>query len=163
MTTYNWFSGPVPAHLLVRQVWGFCFDELGRVLLRLDQDGYGLPGGRPEPGEAEFADTLVRECLEETQTLLSQINYLGYQEVDDENGEPSYAQVRMIARITEIRPAAPDPDTGSVYGRLLTGTARAGELLAWGEGSRMQIAAAAALAQDWLGVPSHDPAADLIV
>jgi len=163
MTTYTWYFEPVPTHLPFRQVWGYCFDGQGRVLLRVDQDGCGLPGGRPEPGEAGFAETLIREDMEETQTLLSQISYLGYQEVDDEDGSPLYAQVRMIALITEIRPAAPDPDTGSVHGRLLAGAARAEELLAWGENGRPQIAAAMALAQDRLGVPSHDPAADLIV
>lgn len=158
MTEFTWHTDPVPASTPIRQVYGFCFDTCGRLLIRIDGAEHSLPGGRPEPDDADIAATLARECLEEVQVTINEPVYLGYQRVDDRDGHPPYAQVRMVALVTEIRPAHPDTDTGRTYRRLLTTPTEAGDLLAWGEPGRQQAAAAAALAADRLGVPTAPPA-----
>lgn len=44
-------SNYVPA-LPVTQVYGYCFDEDGKILLIKDQNIFTLPGGTPEHGES---------------------------------------------------------------------------------------------------------------
>lgn len=157
MTRFRWVAGQVPDGVPVRQVYGFCFDASGRVLLRDDAGSYGLPGGRPEPGE-DAAATLARECREESQIIVGEPVYLGYQEVTDD-GEPPYAQLRMIALINDVLPRASDPDTGRIYGRLLTPIAKAPALLDWGVDGLLQSAAAALSAATHLPV---DPGASRV-
>ncbi|MFE5737572.1 NUDIX hydrolase [Streptomyces celluloflavus] len=146
MTTFRWITTPLPAHLPVRQVYGFCFDDTGRVLLREDAGRYGLPGGKPEPGE-DAPTTLARECDEESQITIGPPRYLGYQEVT-EDGQPPYAQLRYATRITAFLERRPDPDTGRVYGRLLTPLNKAPALLNWGIDGLLQSADAVHAARE---------------
>lgn len=153
MTVFRWVTDPLPQGITVRQVYGFCFDDSGRVLLCEDHGRYGLPGGKPEPGE-DTRTVLDRECLEESQIILDTLLYLGYQEVTEEGQEP-FAQLRYAARIAEFLPRRPDPDTGRTYGRLITPINRAPALLDWGVDGLLQSAAAVHAAYS-LGL---DPAA----
>jgi|SRR5665213_1842739 len=151
MTRFRWLTDPVEDGVPVRQVYGFCFDASGRLLLRDDGGRFGLPGGRPEHGES-FADVLARECLEESQVLIEAPVYLGYQEVIEDGDPLPYAQLRMVARITEFLPRRADPDTARTYGRLLAPIYEAPALLNWGIDGLFQSAAAARAAIDELGV-----------
>ncbi|MBS2961506.1 NUDIX hydrolase [Actinocrinis puniceicyclus] len=156
MTIFRWISGARPTDLQVRQVYGFCFDERGRVLLRVDGEDYGLPGGRPERGEDATA-TLARECMEESQIEIARPLYFGYLRVTDDGGPP-YAQLRMAARITAFLPRHPDPDTGRTYRRLLVPLYKAPALLGWGTDGLLQ-AAGAVHAAELLGInpdAAHD-------
>lgn len=150
MTTFRWVSGDLASGIQVRQVYGFCFDKSGRVLLRDDHGAFGLPGGRPEPGEDAVA-TLVRECLEESQITITDTVQIGYQEVTDDDAPP-YAQLRFVATITEYLPRAADPDTGRTYGRLLTPINKAPALLDWGVDGLLQAADAAKAAMNVYGI-----------
>jgi 8-oxo-dGTP diphosphatase len=87
VTSFRWIPEPPPLGIVVRQVYGFCFDDSGRVLLTAEAGRYGLPGGRPETGEDHHA-TLARECLEESQILIGEPLYIGYQEATDDGQEP---------------------------------------------------------------------------
>ncbi len=116
MGTFTWFKAPVPDDLEVRQVYGIVFSNDGRVLLRIEDDKYKLTGGKPEKSEA-FQETLSREYIEELNTVIEDIHYLGYLLVE-ETGE-RYAQVRMIARIKDIHEIQDDPANGKRYGRKL--------------------------------------------
>ncbi|GAB3118429.1 hypothetical protein GCM10027160_30570 [Streptomyces calidiresistens] len=153
MVSFRWIAGPVPDGMPVRQVYGFCFDDTGRVLLREDGGRHGLPGGTPEPGESVPA-TLARECHEESRILIGEPVPIGYQEVVGD-GRPPYAQLRMAARITEFLPREPDPDTGRTYGRLLVPPEKAPALLDWGIEGLLQVADAVRAAH----CPDPDPAA----
>ena len=57
---------------------------------------YSLGGGRPEPYDAGIEDTCRRELLEEVNTEIEKPVYIGYQLVDEENGNPQYAQVQKL-------------------------------------------------------------------
>ncbi|GAA4881097.1 MULTISPECIES: NUDIX hydrolase [Saccharopolyspora] len=157
MPRFSWHTEAVPGPLPVRQVYGFLFVPDGRLLIRLDRTKHSLPGGRPEPGEWRYADILRRETMEEVTLDIAFPHYLGYQLVDD--GISPYAQVRMAAVIIGVHPAAPDPDSGRTYRRLLVHPGKAGDLLAWGETGYLQADAAAAAAIDVLGLP-HDALPD---
>lgn len=151
MLTYRWYPAPAPDSLPVSQVYGWCFADCGRVLLRDDAGKIGMPGGKPEPGETAL-QTLHRECLEEVQVTLAHAVYLGYQHVAPRDGAPPYAQLRYAARIERFLPRAVDPDKGRMYRRLLTPVHRAPARLDWGVPNLLQAAAAALAAEERLGL-----------
>lgn len=151
MGVFEWFCGPVPEGMEIKQVYGVLFNKDGRTLIREevceDKKVYGLAGGKPEKIDKDMFDTLRRESIEEVNTTLSEIYYLGYQTVNEGNGVPVYAQVRMIALIDEIGPIAPDPDNGKTYGRLLTTPKKAIKYLNWSEAGCQMIVDAEKLAK----------------
>ena len=72
---------------------------------------------------------------------------VGYQLVDEGNGIPSYAQVRMTALIESIEEKKLDPATGLTYDRVLVPYYKASELLNWGDVGTKQIEAAFLIAK----------------
>ncbi|WP_345438417.1 NUDIX hydrolase [Actinoallomurus vinaceus] len=156
---YFWHEAPVPGGLEVTQVYGFLLcPRTARVLIQDDDGKFNLPGGTPEPFDADLTDTLVREAFEESQVVVSDAVYLGYQEVNRPHREP-YAQVRMVGLIGSFKERRPDPDGGRTYRRLMTPLAAAPGVLGWGEPAVAQAKAAALTAeQRWdLQVASPEP------
>jgi len=168
---FTWHEGQWPPHgVAVRQVGVWAFDPVdGRVLLqhRVAERRYGLPAGRPEPGEDDPRVTMVREAWEESQIDLDpeQAVYLGHQYTQSDPAYPGgLAQLRYAAPIRRYHPIAPDADPalgGSrpAYRRLLTDIARAVDLLNWGANGYAQARAAAQGARD-LGIPVDTPSPD---
>jgi 8-oxo-dGTP pyrophosphatase MutT (NUDIX family) len=149
-------------------VWAF--DPVdGRVLLqhRVAECGWGLPAGRPEPGEDDPRATMVREAWEESQIDLDpqRAVYLGYQYTRSDPGYPDgLVQLRYAAPILRYHPIAPDadPELGGArpaYRRFLTDIARAVDLLGWGPSGYAQARAAARAARA-LGIPVDAPSPD---
>jgi 8-oxo-dGTP pyrophosphatase MutT (NUDIX family) len=157
----QFLKGDVPAGLPVTQVYGFCFDNDGRVLVIADHARmlYELPGGKPELGETN-EETLRREVTEEAQTHLGDINFIGYQMVEGDDylkDSQPYAQVRAIARIKEVLPAAPDPATGLTFRRFLCPARSALALLGWdGPSAAMQVDAAIRGARELWAISSDE-------
>ncbi|HEV3156256.1 MAG TPA: NUDIX domain-containing protein [Candidatus Baltobacteraceae bacterium] len=133
MTRFRWCPEEVPDGISVRQVYGFCFDRFGLVLLQEDAGRFNLPGGKPEAGE-DPPSVLARECLEESQIIISATGYLGYQEVSDDEGKAPFAQLRLVAR------------------RFLTSIEKAPAFLNWGVDGSLQSAAAAVAATERFGL-----------
>ena len=156
---FTWYNGDVPEGLRVQQVYGVLFDKYGRVLLRTDDltdtSFYTLAGGRTEDSDKDMMDTLKREVLEEVNTTIHSPIIIGYQEVDEGNGTPIYAQVRMAAMIDKIGKSRPDPDKGRTYKRLLTTPNRAKQLIDWGEIGDEIMDQAAIIAAKHFGITSH--------
>ena len=146
MAKYEWAAEQVPDGMKITQVYCIMFDRQGRVMLRLEQgpDGsrYSLAGGRPEPFDDGIEATCRREVLEEVNTEIEPPVYIGYQRVDEENGTPAYAQVRMAAMIRTIGEKRPDPDNGETYDRCMAAPEKAAELLNWGDVGYEQVMAA---------------------
>ena len=146
MPQFSWTAEKVPEGMEIRQVYCIMLDRQGRVMLRVEKkpDGirYSLAGGRPEPSDQGIRDTCRRELLEEVNTETEPPVYIGYQSVDEGNGTPVYAQVRMAAMIRTIGKKRPDPDNGKTYDRYMASPERAAELLNWGEAGFRQIMAA---------------------
>ncbi len=116
MEKYTWVKTDVPQELPVRQVYGVVFSDSGKVLLRVDGGEYKLTGGKPEQPDNSFAETLKREYLEELNVEITEIYYLGYLLVEE--NEARYAQIRMIAKIKHAGAIRPDPDNGKTYQRF---------------------------------------------
>lgn len=118
MAKFTWNNCAVPYNLKVKQVYGVVFSDDKRILLRIDDNKYKLTGGKPEENES-YEETLRREYLEELNIELTDIYYLGYLLVEENNTE-SYAQVRMIGKIKNINKNCYDTDTGKQYKRFLS-------------------------------------------
>jgi hypothetical protein len=147
---YLWHEVPVPSGLVITQVYGYLLcPRTGRVLVQDDEGAFSLPGGTPEPGNADLAATLAREAFQHNQVRVGATAYLGYQEVR-RPGRVPYAQVRMTGVIEEFAPRAPDPGGGRVYRRLMTSLGTAPSVLGWGLPGVLQARAAARVARlEW--------------
>ena len=123
MAQFRWMETTVPGSVEIRQVYCVIIDRQGRVMLRAEKTpkgyGYSLAGGRPEPYDLGIEETCRREILEEVNTEIETPVYIGYQLVNEGNGLPEYAQVRMAALIRKIGEKKPDPDNGKTYDRLM--------------------------------------------
>lgn len=62
----------------MEQVYGWLFDDHGRVIVQDTPDGHNLPGGSPELVDADPAATLHREAAEESQVRLTDPVLLGH-------------------------------------------------------------------------------------
>lgn len=132
MVKFVWHSELVPDDMLITQVSGILVSENNKVLLYEESDGkYRIPGGHPNVGE-DLSTTLIRESLEEVNTEISDIVYLGFQEVIGDGERQPYAQVRMIAKINKIGELKPDDDNGITYNRLLVNVDEVNNYLKWG-------------------------------
>ena len=155
--TCTWYNTEVPSNLKVKQVYGLVFTQDGRMLLKVEQKKgkkvYAPAGGTPEDFDVSREATLRREFVEEVNTTLKdQVFYVGYQEVNEDNGKNIFAQVRMTAIIDKIGPIKQDPDNGEVYERLLTSPQRAIELMNWGEIAKQQVEEAVKVAKQKLHI-----------
>ena len=143
MARFEWVGDRVPEGMRITQVYGIILDREGRVMLRLEKTAggirYSLGGGRPEPFDDGIEATCRRELLEEVNTEIETPVYIGYQLVDEEDGTPPYAQVRMAALIRRIGEKKPDPDNGKTYDRYMVSPERAVELLNWGDTGWAQV------------------------
>ena len=143
MARFQWVGERVPEGMRITQVYGIILDREGRVMLRVEKHAggvrYSLGGGRPEPFDDGIEATCRRELLEEVNTETETPVYIGYQLVDEENGTPAYAQVRMAALIKRIGEKKPDPDNGETYDRYMVSPERAAELLNWGDVGYEQV------------------------
>ena len=153
----TWRNGEVPEGMKIKQVYGLVFTTDGRMLIRIEyvngKRNYTLAGGRQEVYDKDRVATLRRELIEEVNTEIEdEVIMVGYQEIDEENGKPAYAQVRMTAIIKNIGDKYPDPDTGDTYDRLLTTPEKAIKLINWGEVGEKQIMRAKEIAMERLGI-----------
>lgn len=152
----GWFNGDVPKNIEIRQVYGVVFTNDGRTLLRSYVDNgkrkYSLAGGTPEEFDKDREATLRREMLEEVNTTIHTPIIIGYQLIDEEDGTPLYAQLRMVAMIDTIGEKRADPDTGETYDRILTTPSKAIELLKWGDIGKALINEAVKIAKKELGL-----------
>lgn len=133
----SWHEKEVPNNLEIKQVYGVLFTDDKRILLMKkmlnSKPFFSLSGGTPESYGESLVATLRRELVEEINTTIEQPIYLGYQEVDFEDGTKPFAQVRMVAKIRAIGMRLPDPDSGITYERILVPPKFAGRTLNWGE------------------------------
>lgn len=152
---FVWCPGLVPEGVPVVQVYGWLLDGAGRVLVQDTGARFNLPGGSPEPGDADLAATVVREAMEESQVVVADVVYLGYERVQ-RAGRP-HALVRTVGRIGGFQPRHPDPDGGRLFRRLMTSLAEAPGLLGWGSSGVAQAQLAAQIAAQRWGVSAEWP------
>jgi hypothetical protein len=155
--SYLWHESPVAGHLEIAKVYGFLVcPDTGRVLVQECDGRFNLPGGSPESVDADLSATLAREALEESQVVVTEMAYLGYQEVHRPGCAP-YAQVRMAGLIARFGPRRPDADSGRLLRRLMCPPADVPAVLGWGEIMEAQAELAARTAQMLWRIPAGVP------
>lgn len=151
--SYLWHEAPVPGGLEIAKVYGFLVcPGTARILVQEDNGSFNLPGGSPEPVDADFSATLAREAMEESQVVVAGTAYLGYQEVRRPGVAP-YAQVRMAGLIGGFGPRRPDPDGGRLLRRWMCPPADVPQVLGWGQVVQAQVVLAARTAETLWRVP----------
>lgn len=154
----SWFEEDVPDNIEIHQIYAVVFNERGEVLLkqgdrRGNMEYYALAGGTPELYDKDLLDTLRREYVEEMNTTIKDpVYYLGYQLVDEENGIPPYAQVRITAMVDTIGESLPDPDCGVTYKRVFAEPNKAIRLLNWGDIGERIIRKSVEIAKEKFGL-----------
>lgn len=117
---------------------------------------YSLPGGHSETNDNGIEGTVRREIIEEVNITITNPVIVGYQEVDEEDGHPHIAQVRMTALINCVGVVRPDLDNGKTYERILVSPYKTIELLGWGDVGYFQIKSAMSIAVKYLGITEFD-------
>lgn len=96
----------------VRQVYGICFDNSGKILIIKIKKNWSLPGGTPEKGES-YEQTLKREVDEEGDVDIKNLIPLGYNKIivfnKNKTKKEIFYQLRYIAKIARIKKQTPDP------------------------------------------------------
>lgn len=96
----------------VRQVYGICFDNSGKILIIKIKGVWSLPGGTPERGES-YEQTLKREVDEEGDVNIKNLIPLGYNKIivfnKNKTKKERFYQLRYIAKITRVKKQTPDP------------------------------------------------------
>jgi len=101
----------------VTQIYGICFDNLGRILvIRESGKSWNIPGGTPELGETP-TQTLKRELEEEVDVSIGVNEMIGYYEVV--SNKPTIYQLRFAAMLDRLKTQTKDPDTGLINERKL--------------------------------------------
>ncbi len=115
-----WRAEPLPEGVKPTRVHAVLVTKDGRVFLRYKGGNVRkVTGGHIDPGDKDAEAALRRELLEEINCKVDCCDYLGYIEyINDDERE---YWVRMVARLSEILPAQPDPDRAEkwIYGRAL--------------------------------------------
>jgi ADP-ribose pyrophosphatase YjhB (NUDIX family) len=127
------------------QASGICFTEDGTVVL-VTNDGqtWSLPGGHTEPGESA-EETLVREVNEEACAKVTDLAYLGSQEVRDladSIGSTVHYQALFWARV-RLSNFEPKYETTA---RKLVSPSEVNDVLRWKPSAILDAIMAAALA-----------------
>ncbi len=119
--TFTWLGRiEIDSVAPVTQAYGFCYSSEGRLLVvdSLIDGRFQVPGGTVETGETT-REALVREIIEEANTTIYDIQYLGMQKVENDTNDEVVYQARYFARIKEVGELLPDPDKGYVLPRKL--------------------------------------------
>lgn len=113
---------PLPENRKVERVHAVLVTDDGRVFLRYKNNAVRkVTGGHIDPEDKDLYAALERELIEEINCKIDKCDYLGYIEYINEEEGLDEIWARMVARVSEVMPAKPDPDCGGewTYGRML--------------------------------------------
>ncbi|MFI1163274.1 hypothetical protein ACH4UM_06600 [Streptomyces sp. NPDC020801] len=145
--TRRWFPRRMPDDTRVRQVYGFCFDSAGRVLLGDEsEDGTHctLPGGVPKWDGFDCLAALTSECREKYRVSITRPIYLGYWQVLTEIPGLPDAELFLAARVTTFHRTSSTPRAHRLSGRLLSPLPEVADRLGWSEDGPIQVASSVA-------------------
>src|SRR3989339_2185768 len=127
----------------ITQVYGFVFDDSGRILIIRTKGGeWCLPGGTPENYDVGWEDTLIREVDEEANVDITHIRPAGYllsKALGKEFKPKAGVALRAVAEIGKIKKRAADPATGSINERKFVDSKDFLKYCKWGENGKVQL------------------------
>ena len=117
----------------VTQVYGFIFNEQGKVCLIKYKGVWSLPGGTPEKSDLSFEKTLIREVDEEADLEIANIKRVGYIKVIPRDGSKIRYLLRYVALVKKIKPQTEDPAIGQILERIFIDPADMNKYIDWGK------------------------------
>lgn len=120
----------------VTQVYGYIFDDKGRLLLVNPKTTWRLPGGHPEPEDKNFEQTLIREADEEADVDIKNIIPLGYIKViplDKNSKEKIHYLLRYVAKLKIVKKQTIDVAEGIINDRKFINVKDFSKYCKWGE------------------------------
>lgn len=134
--TFTWHSNKILDGVRIFQVYGFCFNKDGKVILTRDKDEtrFTLPGGHVDEGESAVG-ALVREFKEEAQFTPKNIELLGSLEVlvkdNNLNIIDHHQQARFICRIDNPGDFIPEKNGQETVERIFVDLKELPKYLEW--------------------------------
>jgi len=125
----------------IEQVYGFIFDNGGKILLVNINNKWGLPGGTPETYDANWKETLKREVLEEADVEIENIIpgfYLIFKGLDNKKAIKGIA-VRCIANVKSVKSRTIDPATNKINKRKFVSKDQFIKSCHWGKNGEIQL------------------------
>jgi 8-oxo-dGTP pyrophosphatase MutT (NUDIX family) len=118
----------------IRQVYGYIFDNKGRLVIVNPKATWRLPGGHPEKKDKTFEETLIRESDEEADVEITGITPLGYIKVTplDKSEKINYL-LRYVARIKTVKKQTVDIAEGIINDRKFINVKDFSKYCDWGE------------------------------
>lgn len=122
----------------LRQVYGFFFNDEGKLLINDDGKGnWRLPGGTIEKDE-NWKDSIIRESLEEADVTLDEdsLKIFGVIQMTPKSitcKRPEHYLLRASGRIKETREQTPDPDSGLICQRKFINPNDFSKHIKWGD------------------------------
>lgn len=119
------------------QVYGFFFDEEGKLLINDDGKGnWRLPGGHIENNET-YKETVIRETAEEADVELNKrsIKLFGVIQMTPKSKnceKPTHYLLRVTGKIKKVLPQTPDPDSGLTCQRKFIDPKEFSKYVKWG-------------------------------
>ena len=136
------FSKLVP----VKQVYGFLFDKDNNlcVVRPTEPRGWRLPGGGPEPEDADWKETIIREAQEEAdieldKDSLTPVGYLKITPLGDNCEEGVHYALRAIGKIIKVNEQTEDIAEGLINEREFISHDKFLEYCPWGKMGECQI------------------------
>lgn len=149
-------SATFPSDLVVRQVYGVCFNGDGQVILGLAFDGnWGILGGHVEEGET-LMETLHREIIEESNHKVVDCHPIGYQRITTHS--ESYYQVRYACLVEKLGEFVQDGDgKGSIVEVKAYDVDQVPRYWDWGQSSKFLLQRAVEIhSQHWRAPSDRD-------
>ena len=162
MAEFDWHEEPAPAGLPVRQVHGWLADETGRFPPqdRVHEQKFLLPGGQVGSGTAAGSPPCCGNVRRKARS-----GHPGQRCLPRPSGCYRRSAISCsvpagppFGVIESVGPAAPDPDSGYTYWRLMASTTRAA--CCWPGACRRAAGTCAALAGQRCGSPTGAPPGD---
>ncbi len=122
MEKFIWHEENLPKGRKPERVHAVLVTKDGRMLLRYKNGSpLKVTGGHIDPEDIDMCSAVAREVLEEIDCKIDKCDFIGYLEYINEAENAHEIWARMVARVTEILPAQPDPACKDIwtYGRVL--------------------------------------------
>lgn len=112
---------PLPKDRICNRVHALLVTRDGRMLVRIKNGEARNTGGHIDSEDANIEAALRRELKEEINCEIDKCDYVGYIEYHNPENGSYEVFARMVARVSKIGEAMPDPDRAEkwIYGRAL--------------------------------------------
>lgn len=119
----------------VKQVYGYLFDDEGRLLIVNPNSSWRLPGGGVEEKDDSYEDTLIRESMEEADAEIENLVPMGYIKViplEKNSQEEVHYLLRYVGKVVKLNEQTIDEAIGEIGERKFIDPKNFLDYIDWG-------------------------------